>query len=157
MVWRACIAQGSTLMSFYKDTEQVKGRESFEVGVSGLGRPLWGGPDWAQCWMRVGASRAVTWVRFVLDRGSERPRERWERGEQIQGGAFQSSRSPTARHGWFCGHLQGGWLEPHVSEQTRFPSISLVFCHIYGISLAFCHIAGKKKGMYLKGWGEGGI
>ena len=152
MVWSVGVPNPC---KFYKNTEQVQGRESFEVGVGGLGRPLWGGPNWAQCWMKVGASQAVTWVRCcpgswewetegkVRGRGAD---TRWCLPEQPQRGMAGS-----------VGHLQGGWLEPHVSEQTRVPSISFVFCHIYGISLAFCHIAGKKKGMYLKGWGGGSI
>lgn len=60
MVWSVGVPNPC---KFYKNTEQVQGRESFEVGVGGLGRPLWGGPNWAQCWMKVGASQAVTWVR----------------------------------------------------------------------------------------------
>lgn len=64
----------------------------------------------------------------VLDRGSERQRERCEGGEQIQGGAFQSSRSPTARHGWFCGGIfrEAGWN--HMSQnRLAFQAFHLCF------------------------------
>ena len=43
------------------------------------------------------------------------------------------------------GHLQGGWLEPHVSEQTRVPSISFVFCHITAFHWLFVTSLAKRK------------
>lgn len=78
-------------------------------------------------------------------------------GEQIQGGAFQSSRSPTARHGWFCGASLGRLAGTTCLRTDSRSSISFVFCHIYGISLAFCPHRWQKKGMFERGEEEGSI